>query len=73
MARGPSLNFVAADNQGRHCADREQSDELAKKTCTLNVTSLYEDARKPHSTPYEGGTTVLNFQRSLDMMPPPED
>ena len=31
--------------------------------CTLRVTSLYQDARREHSTAYEGGMTVLSFQR----------
>ncbi len=44
-------------------------DALGKKTCSLNVTSLYEDARKPRSIPYEGGTTVLTFQRSAGAAP----
>jgi len=31
--------------------------------CWLEVTSLYLDGRKPHNTPFEGGTTILTFQR----------
>ena len=44
-------------------------DQIAKETCTLNVTSLYEDARKPRTIPYEGGTTVLSFQRAIGASP----
>ncbi len=43
----------------------------AKKSCTLNVTSLYEDARKPRSTPYEGGTTVSRLSASAPGASPP--
>jgi hypothetical protein len=34
------------------------------KFCALEITTIYLDGRKPRSTPYEGGTTVLPFQRS---------
>ena len=41
-----------------------QGSKLSGKFCALEITTLYLDGRKPRSTPYEGGTTVLLFQRS---------
>jgi hypothetical protein len=41
---------------------------IAKKSCSLRVTSVYVDKHE-HSAAYEGGMTILMFQQQPDVMP----